>query len=62
MFKHHLKHSIYLTNSGKLIKVLAVGICLNALNVYADDTHPDIEAKTSSGESVICTLTVNGNS
>lgn len=58
MFKHHLKHSIYLTNTAKLAKILAVGICLSVMNVYADDAHPDIEAQTTSGENVI--LHANG--
>ncbi|WP_232415362.1 MULTISPECIES: hypothetical protein [Methylotenera] len=58
MFKHHLKHAIYLTNTAKLAKILAVGICLSTMNVYADDAHPDIEAQTTSSESVI--LHANG--
>ncbi|MES2635799.1 MAG: hypothetical protein V4605_00640 [Pseudomonadota bacterium] len=58
MFKQHSKHTIYFTNTVQLAKALTVGICLSALNVYADDAHPDIEAKTKAGESVI--LHANG--
>lgn len=58
MSKHQLKHTIYLTNTIKLTKVLALGICLSASNVYATDSHPDIEAQTSNGETVI--LHANG--
>ena len=53
MFKHQLKQRICLENTLLLAKILIVGSCLSASNIYAADTHPDIEAQTSNGETVI---------
>ena len=53
MFKHQLKQRICLKNTILLAKILTVGICISSSNVYAADTHPDVEAQTTSGETVI---------
>ncbi len=58
MFSDHLKYAVYLTKIANLAKVMALGVCVNVLNLstlnaYAGETHPDIEAKIANGESVI---------
>ena len=58
MFNHRLKHRIFTTSTLQLVKVLTLSVCLSTLNVYADEAHPDIEAKTTAGENVI--LHANG--
>ena len=57
MSRHHLKHA-HLNHGFNLAKALALGICLYAINVSAEEIHPDIEAKTIAGETVI--LHANG--
>ena len=57
MSRNHLKHAT-LTNGFNLAKALSFGICLCAFNVSAEEVHPDIEAKTTAGETVI--LHANG--
>jgi len=58
MFKHPIKQTVflsrtYLVKGMQLAKILVLAICISASTVYATDTHPDIEAQTSNGETVI---------
>ena len=58
MFNHYAKHTVDSTHTVDVARILALVISLCAWNAYAADTHPDIEAKTATGETVI--LHANG--
>lgn len=53
MFNYLLKQLICSKNIMLMMHILAVMIGLNISNIYADEAHPDIEAKTIAGETVI---------
>lgn len=58
MFKNLLKQRFFINNVALLANIVVTAFCLNASNAFADDAHPDVDAKTSTGESVI--LHANG--